>query len=138
MKRTLIIVGLLVGLLMMPSEANAQRRRRSRGTRGRDGISVMLSLLFGRTPRVYRTARARHYPRTCRLACCRPRQLLRPRRPRPQRPIYRQSTYFRHPGPGGYWVSRYGGQAYRHGPYLYTPIRSSDGVRRYRRIYVGH
>lgn len=142
MKRTLMIVALLVGLLMMVSQANAGVRVHFGGSSRRGDTVVGVSLFFGHSPRIYRAPRiyyrpwVRPHPRSCYRPCCRPRHTPRYRRPLRRGPIYRQSTYFRYPGPGGHWVSHYGGQAYRHGPYLYVPIKSWDGVRRYRRIYV--
>ncbi|HUW58792.1 MAG TPA: hypothetical protein VMZ92_19295 [Planctomycetota bacterium] len=123
MERTIVILAVLAALLMTVSAAADTRP--AFGGRGRhNDRGVTVTLYIGGAPRVNTMPRV-HHPAS-----------VRPRPPR--QPVYRQSTYFRHPDPAAYWISRYGGQAYRHGPYLYEPVRSWDGVRRYRRIRIGH
>ena len=119
MKRTgqlLLLVAVLVGVLMAVSQTSGEIRLHSGGTRRHADRAVGITFYFGSTPRVYHVRSAQPV--------------------RPRAPVRRQGTYSR--DPAGYWVSYYGGQAFRYGPHLYEPVRSRDGVRRYRRIWVGH
>ena len=128
MKRLMLLAAIAAAVLMTAGQVDADGRVRRRGRyHYGDGV-LSFSFSFGRPVRVY------HYPPVYRH----PR--YRPPRPRPcHQPCcypYRRSTYFRHPGPGGRWI-RYGGSmGYRHGPYVYYPIRTYGGIRRYRRVYV--
>ena len=137
MKRVLMIVAVFAALSMMVSQANAEVQVNLGGSSRRGDTVISVSLSFDPSPPIYRAARVYYRPS------------VRPHpRPSPQlrglswrrrrRATYRPSAYFLYPGPGGNRVRYYGAQAYRHGPYVYVPMKSWYGVHRYRRIYVGH